>query len=67
LHTGVFLYGIDIFTPQNMMLNKINCDWLLYMSVRRPLGWYSANESCNGWYLYWYWQLYWVLYVLLFA
>ncbi len=28
----------DISTPQNVTLNKFNCDWLFDMSVKRPHG-----------------------------
>lgn len=35
----------SIFKPLNMKRNKTNFDWLLYMSVRRPLGHSLASES----------------------
>ncbi len=41
-------YCGNISTPQNVMLNETNCDWLFDMSVKRPHGRALANESCHG-------------------
>ncbi len=41
-------YCGDISTPQNVTLNKTNCDWLFDMLVKWPHGWALANESCHG-------------------
>ncbi len=38
----------NISRLRNIMLNKMNCDWLFDMSVKRPHRQPLANESCHG-------------------
>ncbi len=48
LHAGHIIIGTStffFFTPLNKTLNKTNCDRLLYMSVRCPLGHWNLRSS----------------------
>lgn len=45
LHAGLFLSGHYIFSVLNVILNIMNCDWLLYMSVRHPVLKRSINSA----------------------
>ncbi len=40
-------YCGNISTPQNVILNETNCDWLFDMSIKRPHGWALVNECCH--------------------
>ncbi len=44
-HTPVCYCG-DISMPRNVTLNKMNCDWLFDMSVKRPHGRALTNDGC---------------------